>query len=69
MDTSSYRHLTDEELLRHLTGPRMRSPAIAALCDRIEVLLDAPPIEVEVPAADTQECPHCGALFLAREAT
>lgn len=63
MDTSSYRHLTDEELLRHLTGPRMRSPVIAALCDRIEVLLDVPPIEVEVPAAEPEVCKYCGALL------
>jgi hypothetical protein len=40
MDVSKYRHLSNEEFLRYLTGPRMQSPVIAALCDRIETLLD-----------------------------
>lgn len=63
MDISKHRHLTDEELLRHLTVPRTRNPVIAALCERIEVLIDTPPIEVEVPAAEPEVCKYCGALL------
>ncbi len=34
-------HLSDEELLRHLSDSRHRSPIIAELCDRLEAALDA----------------------------
>ena len=63
MDISKHRHLTNEELLRHLTGPRMRSPVIAALCERIEALIYTPHIEVEVPAAEPEVYKYCGALL------
>lgn len=63
MDTSKYRHLTDEELLRHLTGPRMRSPVITALCERIEAVIYTPPVEMEVLAAEPEVCKYCGALL------
>ena len=62
MDTSKYRHLSDEELLRHLTAPRMRSPVIAALCDRVEALIYRPHIEVETPSVEPAVCKYCGAV-------
>ncbi len=39
MDTSKYRYLTDEELLRQLAVQRGLSPVIDVLCERIEALL------------------------------
>jgi hypothetical protein len=62
MDVSKYRHLSDEELIRHLTVPRAWSPIIDVLCDRIEALIYQPHIEVETPAAEPAVCKYCGAV-------
>ncbi len=53
MDTSKYRYLTDEELLRQLAVQRGLSPVIDALCERIEALIHTPRIE----------CEYCGAIL------
>lgn len=58
MERTKYSHLTQGELLRHVSASRLASPVIDELCIRLERTV---PVPVTLDVESRTECPVCEA--------